>query len=374
MPKQLQCPQGHRWETGIGREGQVPLMIPNCPMCGAPPLRQWRDWQNLSPAARIVILSILVLLPLGIFGILFYYHLHQRLVRDTLEGHDSPVTAVAFADQGNLLASGSEDGTVKIWDLSRGKEKETLSAQKGGIVAVGFPPGSGKVALASQGGTIQSWNINVSGGKVDSTDRFPAPVVAAAFAPDGKSTAVACANQQVLLNGTSLQHQEGVTSVAYSPDSDLLGVGTEKGTVTLWHVARKKRFAVCDGKAGPVTTLAFAPDRRTFAMATADGNLVLWDALTGRRHHTWKGHQGAVPALCFSPAKMLLASASRDGTVKLWEIVDDHFKERSACRDFPGDISSLAFSPDGQTLALGSTNHSILLWNVAGLLKYGPEG
>jgi WD40 repeat protein len=378
MPKQLQCAQGHQWETGIGRRGQVPVMIPVCPMCGASPVRKWSDWRDLSWTTRIVFLTILGLIPLTIFGVLYFLHRHQQLVRDTLAAEEGPVNAVAFSSEGDFFAAAGEDGTLLLWNLSTDQEPATLTRNHGPIAGATFLPQGKVLVSAGKDGTIKWWQV--PDGTWSKTLDLHTSTVGIACAPDGRSLAIGCANKQVILlsqkNDTKpvkLTHRDRVRSLAYAPDSELLAVGDRAGTITLWEVAKAKRFAVFDCKGGAITALAFGADRRILAAGTEDGNLMLWDALTGRRHHTWKGYKYPVHALSFAPGKMLLASASPDGPVKLWEVADDHLKERSSCSHFQGNISCLAFSPDGKTLALGNRDGTVILWNILGLLLYGPE-
>jgi hypothetical protein len=143
----------------------------------------------------------------------------------------------------------------------------------------------------------------------------PGPVVALAFAPDGRSLAAAAQDRR---------------------EVRLWDAKTGRALHTLAHV-------------GSVRGLAWSPDGRTLACPCSDGAVYLWDSAAGRERRKLRGHSGAVSAVAFAPDGKLLASGGADGTVRMWDAATG---EERCCVKGGAEVVSLAFAPDGKLLAV----------------------
>jgi hypothetical protein len=204
--------------------------------------------------------------------------------RFALKGHAGAVMTVAFSPDGQRLASGSADKTVKIWDSATGKELLALKGHASAVTSVAFNPDGQRLASGSQDQTVKIWD-----------------------AATGK--------ELVALMGLA----GAITSVAFSPDGQRLASASLDQTVKIWDSATGKELFALKGHAGFVLSVAFSPDGQRLASAGIDKTVRIWDSATGKELFALKGHAGPVTTVAFSPDGRRLASGSQDGSINLWE-------------------------------------------------------
>jgi len=244
----------------------------------------------------------------------------------------------------------------------------------GRAAALTFSP-DGKL-LAAGGGDckIRIWHTGT--GKVLRTLNCPSAfsrrfgVTSVAFSPDGNLLAAATTAATVwdLTTGEAIgtfgqvkrwDHHYCVESVCFSPDGRLLALATRAHTVELWDVASGKRRRAMKGHKTTVDAVAFCPDGRFLASSSDDG-VRIWNPETGKQLRHLRGHRYGVNSAAFSPDSSLLATVSNDDTAKLWNV-----RTGAELRTLKGkaqDIGSAAFSPDGEMLVVGG--YWAELWDV----------
>ena len=165
-------------------------------------------------------------------------------------------------------------------------------------------------------------------------------------------------------------HAGCVTSIAFSPNRDLLASGAVNGQVLIWDFSGKKpgQKAQIAVLRDAIHALAFSPDNRRLAMGSGahDGFVWLWDVSleTPAGLAVLQGHQGPVDCLAFSPDGKQLASGGSDKTVRVWDVGGTRFISRAVFKGHTQPIKAVAFSPDNHSLASGSQDCTVRLWNL----------
>ena len=228
----------------------------------------------------------------------------------TLEGDTDGINSVSFSPDGGTLASGSRDGTVKLWDVTTRQIIDTLEGDTDGVNSVSFSPDGGTLALVSWDGTVKLWDVTTR-------------------------------QNIAMLEGDTA----GINSVSFSPDGGTLASGSWDKTVKLWNVATRQSIATLEGHGGFVTSVSFSLDGGTLASGSYDKTVKLWNVATRQSIATLEGHTAEVFSVSFSPDGGTLASGSYDKTVKLWNVTT---RQNIATLEGHTDgVSSVSFSPDG---------------------------
>ncbi|PSB13648.1 hypothetical protein C7B76_19095 [filamentous cyanobacterium CCP2] len=214
-----------------------------------------------------------------------------------LQGHASRVWSIAFSGDGHLLVSGSDDQTVKIWDIRTGRCRKTLTGHTNWVCSVAFSSkgladdaGRTKqiVASGSYDQTIRLWDAE-TGDCLNSLEGHANWVWSVALSPDGKLLASGSGDHTLRLwdtaTGEHLKTLEGHTSrvwsVAFSPDGTQLASGSSDHTVKVWDVATGKCLQTFQGHMNLVWSVSFSPDGKTIVSGSQDETMKLWDLKTG---------------------------------------------------------------------------------------------
>lgn len=278
-----------------------------------------------------------------------------------LDSHTGSVSSIAFSPDGTLLASGSSDDTIKLWDAKTWRELHTLTWHAGPVTSVAFSPDGTLLVSGSQDRTVKLWDTKTGQG-IRKIDELADSVWAVAFSPDTKVIAFA--------SSVSPLNVSECGTTGNCPD----------GEIRLFDIGASQEISRLVGHKGWVTALVFSPNSKLLASGGwADWSIKLWDVRTGKEiaSFTSKGQSGSsVRSIAFSPDGSILA-AIIGSEVKLWniqtgnEIPNSINHPDSQNRDLlaSGSLSNLAFSPDGTLLALGSgqftSGVSLSLWEVA---------
>ncbi len=186
--------------------------------------------------------------------------------------------------EGGMLASGSDDHTIKLWNLATGEQIRTLTGHSSSVRSVAFSPDGKILVSGSLDRTIKVWNVST--GKLIRTLPFSDKVISVAISPDGKTLA----------------------SVSFDR------------TIKLWNLATGEQIRTLIGHSSKVTSIAFSPDGRTLASGSFDRTIKLWDQVTGKPIRTLVAHSDSVNALAFSKDGKILISGSEDNTIKIWSV------------------------------------------------------
>ena len=296
-------------------------------------------------------------------------YLLATLKRPDRQSPYSEFWGVAFSPDGGILAGGSLDGTVALWDVVSRREIATLEGHRRRVDSVAFSPDGDLLASGSGDETVRLWDV-ASQREIAALEGHTAPIHSVAFSPDGDLLASASWESTVRLWDVASRrelpalegHTDRVAQVAFSPGGDLLASASWDGTVRLWDVASRREIAALEGHTRDAESVAFSPDGDLLASGGRDGTVRLWDVASRREIAALTTQDGwSVISLAFSPEGGFVAAATFDGKVELWDVVSGELLETYW---MAAANSWIAFSPDGGTMAT-TAEHEVELWNMS---------
>ncbi|UKO95946.1 nSTAND1 domain-containing NTPase [Nostoc sp. UHCC 0870] len=285
----------------------------------------------------------------------------------TLIGHTDLVRSVKFSPTGKTIATSSWDGNVKLWTIE-GKLITTLLGNNIKVDSVSFSPDGKIITMGDAKGDIKLWNEE---GKLIRTFKgHDQPILNLSFHPDGNILASASQDKTVKLwnlDGRELQtlngHKDWVWSVTFSPDGQKIATASRDETAKIWSI-KGNLLKTFNGHKNAVTSVSFSPDNTLIASSSADTTVKIWSE-SGEEIQTLQGHKDWVWSVNFSPDGKMMATASKDGTAKIWQIKKDKYQIHQAHKDA---IYSLSFSPDGNKYATASKDKTVKIWEHSGKL------
>lgn len=282
-------------------------------------------------------------------------------------GHAAGVTACAFSPDGRWAVSGSDDRTLKLWEVTTGECLHTWTGHGRTVTACAFFPDGSQILSASDDRSLRTWSLATS--ECSAVLRgHTGWVRACAVSPDGQHIVSAGFDRVLRIwdaggawIGSLKGHEHWIRSCAFSADGRHVVSGGDDRSIRLWNIADQKCVGVLRGHAQSVTSCSFSPDGHRIVTASIDRELRLWEVATKQCIGVLNGHQRGINSCAFSPDGRLIASVGFDKVVRIWD------SRTGTCvmttRSVGGSIAACAFSPDGTRLLSASSDRSLRLWH-----------
>jgi len=245
----------------------------------------------------------------------------------TLKGHSSIVYCVSITPDGRTAVSGSDDGAMNVWDLTTGECRATLNGHSGTVYCLAITP-DGRTAVSGSGDrTLKVWDLTNEKclATLEGHSDF---VYCLAIAPDGCAVVSGSGDRTLkvwdLTSGkcaaTLRGHSEFVSCVAITPNGHTVVSGSCDKTLIAWDMFSYKRLAILEGHASDIWAVAITPDGRGIVSGSADRTLRAWDLVAGKCTSILTEHKGVVSGVAISANGHLAVSSSSDGTLRVWEL------------------------------------------------------
>jgi len=296
------------------------------------------------------------------------------------------VTALAFGPAGaNIIAAGYYDGSIRLWNTANGALVSTFTKCSGKISSLAFSPNGQQIAIGCGDWITRILRLSdgtiLNNGGSGSVINYGV-VRSVAYSPDGTMLAVAGEDTNVIkkivvlnsstwatvatldqgYNNTSLASSNSVTSLAFSPQGNLLASGCLDQTICLWQTSGWGLNCTMTNTGPGITTLAFAPNGQTLFSGDQSGNITAWAASGANWSpaQRWSGHTDTVWSLACSADGAKLVSGGDDSQVKVWQTATGAAVTNLISHT--AMITRTCFAPDGSMAASAGNDGSLRLW------------
>lgn len=369
----------HAWQLDLGGYdfSQLPvwqvylqdLALPGTNFAGAD-LSRSVFTQTLGGFLAVVFRSNGQQLATAISNELVVWEIYQGKQLFAGQGHTAWILCLAYSPDQTMIASGSRDETIRLWDAETGQCLKTLACPGSWVQTLTFSPNGEYLVSGGSDGEIRVWQVatahcqRVLSGHCDR-------ILSLKLTADSRTLVSGSQDETVAVwdfETGDRRHTWNIPlnwtlAMDLSADGRTLVTGSDGKTVKFWDLVTGECIRTLPGYSSRAWSVALSPDGQQMVTASEDKAIKLWDVATGECLRTLLGHTHSVWLAAFSADGRSLVSASNDQTVKVWEV-----ETGRCCQTFTAYsnwIQSIAFSPDGKTLASCGEEHQIRLWQLA---------
>lgn len=285
-----------------------------------------------------------------------------------MPGHNGWTKTVDVSPDGSQAASGSVDETIRLWDLSTGRECGKFEGHEDAVNCVVFSPSGNQILSGSSDKTVRLWDID-SGNEIRKFIGHTNLVTCVAFAPVGSRIASSGYDGVIRIwdssSGKELAHTEGylgtVRCLAFTPDGEQLVAGCTDKTISLWRARDAHKIRTFTGHKQEISSLAVSLDGTRILSASRDLTLRVWDLGSGDELKCLSGHNNWIVRANFLSADKAI-TGSLDKTFRIWDL--DEGKETRIFSIQHYGMWSLAFTESGDRAITGSDDFSMRVWSL----------
>ncbi|HKB02946.1 MAG TPA: protein kinase [Gemmataceae bacterium] len=299
--------------------------------------------------------------------------------------HDDVVSGVAWSPDGRLLASGSLNGSVKVWDAwTEGPPLFELPTLKRVARHLAFSPDGTLLATGGEDDWVKLWDISRPDRPPDQPFRKFATgltaLLALAFSPDGRHLAAADRDGKIrvwdVADNSEVRLPDDVPVIrglAFTPSGKQIVTVNTEGVIKVWDLASRRTIAEFPASTRAVGyRAAFSRDRRLVAIGYEDGRITIVKTEPLEEVRTLEAHTSEIADLAFGADDERLASSGNDLIVKVWDLRT--WQEAFALDKIERRVNGLAFSPDGHRLAMGGGDGTVRILDATPLDGPGDAG
>ncbi|QRW05940.1 Vegetative incompatibility protein HET-E-1 [Ceratobasidium sp. AG-Ba] len=297
-----------------------------------------------------------------------------RTTGEPLGGGIGSISAIAYSPNGEYIASGSRDNLVRIWSIRTGLIVGTIKCHSRWIRSVNFSPDGTYIASGSDDCTVCIWNADTAAkpskrlkghtGSVSTVICSPNSEYVVSGSSD-KSIRVWSSRTGQMVGEPFRGHTDSVCSIAYSPDGAYLASGSQDCTVRVWNMTRRKELGEpLRGHTQPVIAVAYSPNGAYILSCSSDYTLCVWNVRSQKLvGQPLIGHQREIGSAVYSPDGAYIACSSKNVTIHIRETTTAHsFSQHEKYHEY--STSCITYSPDGVHVASGTQRHNIGIWDA----------
>jgi WD40 repeat protein len=283
-------------------------------------------------------------------------------------GNTSQITSLSYSGDGKHLLATTGEGLVRLFDVDSQSDMLALEGHRGYVWAGAIGADGQTLATGGEDGTIRLW----------STPAESLPVIAyedaiagtAAFSPDGRRVVIPSSDGMGrILDATTgaLQmslkgHTDGLETASFSPDGRRVLTAGDDGTARIWDAQTGAPLLTMQGEGGVVFGAVFSPDGSRVLTGGQDQTAKIWDSATGQPLATLTGHAGILYSVAYDASGGRIITASRDGTARVWDARTN--QTILTIGNHQNALMSAAFSPDGSQIVTASTDGTARTWDA----------
>lgn len=328
-----------------------------------------------------------------------YLRLRWRATREspylerTFSGHQDAVNGVVLLSGERLIASASDDGTIKVWDLITGQLVRSVTAHEAGVgtialssdgrfAASGSKPDLGSAGLSNS--EIKIWDANTWSElrRIDTeTQNWPLRLL---ITPNTDRVIAACFSEHFVWDlhtgktVSSWKTSGNVRALAATPDGSKVLCGSSSYDVEIWDVETGRQLAVLDNEEGAVYAFAITRDGRYVICGDDGGGISIWDLNRGQQVNRFNAHDSVISSLQITADGRRLISGSYDCTIKVWDLEIDKtvWQPVHVFAGHSREVLGIASTADGQLIVSSSEDQTLKLWNLShcGITHETAEG